>query len=82
MIEVSAALKTVTVANPSGFELEESVIFPFNVPWLHNKGENKQAAKAESIVFFMCVGYGYTKRIYTILLVLRIQNGRFKLFFV
>ena len=53
IIAVSAALKTVMVAKPSGLAVAESVIFPFNVPCDHDKLCKKKNVITDSKVFFM-----------------------------
>jgi hypothetical protein len=66
MIAVSAALKTVTVANPSGLDVAESIIFPFNVPCDHDTMQKNKKDAAKSRVFFMLLVMAIQKRIYTI----------------
>ena len=61
MIAVSAALKIVTVAYPSGLAVAESVIFPFNIPCDHDKLYKKKNDAVNRIAFFMLLVYGYTK---------------------
>ena len=61
---VSAALKTVTVANPSGLVVAESIIFPFNVPCDHDTMQKNKKDAVLSKVFFM-------------LLVMAIQKNEF-----
>ena len=53
MIAVSAALKTVTVANPSGLAVAESIIFPFNVPCDRDMMQKNKQDAVNSRVFVM-----------------------------
>jgi hypothetical protein len=54
---VSAALYTLTVANPRGFFEEESAIFPVRVPCERAQIDRLISSKLRSIVFFMAVVY-------------------------
>ena len=53
MIAVSAALKIVMVAKPSGLAVAESIIFPFNVPCDHDMMQKNKKNAVNSRVFFM-----------------------------
>lgn len=66
MIAVSAALKTVMVANPSGLAVAESMIFPFNVPCDQDMKQKNKNADVDRSVFFMLLVMAIRKRIYTI----------------
>ena len=74
IIAVSAALKTVTVANPSGLDVAESVIFPFNVPCDQDKLHRKEAIITSRNVFFMLLVMAIQKtNLYDIIRIRRID---------
>jgi hypothetical protein len=52
IMAVSAALKTVMVARPSGLLEVESVSFPFTVPWEKHR-ETKNEEMKNKIILFM-----------------------------
>jgi hypothetical protein len=45
----------VMVANPRGLLVAESIIFPFNIPWLKDKKENKHVVMLSRTIFFMAL---------------------------
>ena len=74
IIAVSAALKTVTVANPRGLAVAESVIFPFNVPWDHDKLHIKKVVITRRNVFFMLLVMAIQKtNLYDIIRIRRVK---------
>jgi len=82
MIAVSAALKTVTVANPSGLVVAESVIFPFNVPCDHDMMQKNKKDAVKSRVFFMLLVMAIQKtNLYDIIRIRRFDTV-FKFIFV
>ena len=82
MIAVSDALKTVTVANPSGLVVAESIIFPFNVPCDHDKMQKNKKDAVKSRVFFMLLVMAIQKtNLYDIIRIRRFDTV-FKFIFV
>ena len=74
MIAVSAALKTVTVANPSGLAVAESMIFPFNVPCDHDMTQKNKKDIVNSKVFFMLLVMAIQKtNLYDIIRIRRVK---------
>ena len=82
MMAVSAALKTVTVAKPSGLVVAESVIFPFNVPCDHDMMQKNKKDAVKSRVFFMLLVMAIQKtNLYDIIRIRRFDTV-FKFIFV
>ena len=82
MMAVSAALKTVTVANPSGLVVVESIIFPFNVPCDHDMTQKNKKDIVNSKVFFMLLVMAIQKtNLYDIIRIRRFDTV-FKFIFV
>ena len=76
MIAVSAALKTVTVAKPSGLAVAESIIFPFNVPCDHDMMQKNKKYAVKSRVFFMLLVMAIQKtNLYDIIRIRRIKGA-------
>ena len=74
MIAVSAALKTVMVAKPSGLAVEESVIFPFNVPCDQDMRQKNKKDVVNSRVFFMLLVMAIQKtNLYDIIRIRRVK---------
>ena len=74
MIAVSAALKTVTVANPRGLDVGESIIFPFNVPCDHDMTQKNKKDIVNSKVFFMLLVMAIQKtNLYDIIRIRRVK---------
>ena len=76
IIAVSAALKTVMVAKPSGLAVAESVIFPFNIPCGHDIMQKNKKDTVSSRVFFMLLVMAIQKtNLYDIVRIRRMEAG-------